>query len=342
MHEIDSLLAPAIAAVEAEMQRHIPPAEGRYRPFYGMLHYHLGWANESFTAEAGPRGKRIRSALCLLSCAALAGDFRAALPAAASVELLHEFSLIHDDIEDGDEARRHRPTLWVRWGMPQALNVGDGLFAIAQLALLGLAERDVPPATVVRAQRAFNETAVRLCQGQFLDISFEQQPCVAPDDYIEMISGKTAALVRLAAWLGGLVGGGDEAALVALANFGEAIGLAFQMQDDLLGLWGDAVQTGKPVGNDIVRRKKSLPVLLALSSETEAGRALRDLYARPALTSDDIAPALQLIEATGARAAIQQRLRAEHDRAFAALDTLPDDGSASLRHLADALLDRTY
>ncbi|MCZ7573417.1 MAG: polyprenyl synthetase family protein [Ardenticatenaceae bacterium] len=344
MTDIDAMLSPYIQAVEREIQRRVPPTEGGYCGFYGMLHYHLGWANADFEPEVGPRGKRIRSALCLLTCEALRGDFVPALPAAAAVELLHEFSLVHDDIEDGDRERRHRPTVWANWGKAQAINAGDGLYALAQLALLGLSEHNLPPDLILKAQQRFNETAVRLCQGQFLDISFERRPMVGPDEYLAMISGKTAALVGCAVELGGLVAGASADDLAALQTFGEALGLAFQMRDDLLGLWGDPQRTGKPAGNDIRKRKKSLPVMVALAGEGPASACLREIYARRTLDDRAVAEALALIAQTGARDQVHTLAYHESERALAALDRLsvPAERLAPLRTLAEALLERDY
>lgn len=344
MSDIGALLSPYVEAVEDELRRRVPPAEGVYRGLYGMLHYHLGWANQDFEPERGPRGKRIRSALCLLACEALRGDFTPALPAAAAVELLHEFSLIHDDIEDDDRERRHRPTVWVNWGKAQGINAGDTLFALAQLTLLSLSEQDLPADLVLRAHTRFNETAVRLCQGQFLDISFERRTRVRPDEYLAMISGKTAALLGFAVELGGLVAGAQDDQLTALQTFGEALGLAFQMQDDLLGLWGDPKRTGKPAGNDIRKRKKSLPVTVALADEGPAGARLRALYSRPRLDDEAVAEALALIEQTGARTRLHAMAHHEHERALRALErlTLAPERLAPLQALAGALLERDY
>lgn len=344
MTDIGALLSSYIEAVEREMRQRVPPAEGAYRGFYGMLHYHLGWADANFEHEAGPRGKRIRSALCLMVCEAIRGDFIPALPAAAAIELLHEFSLIHDDIEDGDRERRHRPTVWVHWGKAQAINAGDGLFALSQLVLLGLREQDLPADLILKAQVRFNETAVRLCQGQFLDISFERRRVVRPDEYLAMISGKTAALLGCAAELGGLVAGAADDDLTGLQTFGEALGVAFQMQDDLLGIWGDPARTGKPAGNDIRKRKKSLPVTIALAGESPESAALRDLYTQRTLDDRAVAEALALIEQTGARESVHALAHHEYERALAALQSLsvPAERRERLRALAEALLDRDH
>lgn len=344
MTNLNETIAPYVEAVERELQRRVPPPEGVYRPFYGMIHYHLGWTTAEFESERGPRGKRIRPVLCLLACEALGGDVARAMPAAAAVELLHEFSLIHDDIQDGDHERRHRPTVWVTWGEAHAINAGDGLFALAQLALGGLAENGLPADLVVEAQIRFNRTAVRLCQGQFLDMSFEQRAEVDPDEYLAMINGKTAALIGFAAEVGGLVAGGSDEELTALQTFGEALGMAFQMQDDLLGLWGNPERTGKPAANDLRKHKKSLPITIGLADPSPHGARFRSLYARETLDEEAVAEALHLLERIGANGRVRSLAHQEHQRAMDALERLriPAERRRPLQTLAEALLDRDY
>ncbi len=346
MSQLERLLAPYVEAVEAEMRRWVPPAEGPHRMLYGMVRYHLGWADEHFRPCAATRGKRVRSALCLMAGEAVGGDVACVVPAAAAVELLHEFSLIHDDIEDGDRERRGRPTLWALWGLPQAINAGDALFALAFLALNGLLERGVPPARAAETQRRFARTVIRLCEGQHLDLDFERRDDIAPEDYLLMVEGKTAALIALAAELGGLVAGATADLVEALARFGRALGLAFQMQDDLLGLWGDPERTGKPAGNDLRRRKKSLPVLLARRISDQAAEALDALFKADPIPDEMVTRTLQLMERVGARREAEARVRESYRAAMQALDeleaALPAERIAPLRHLTEELMGREY
>ncbi len=315
------LLAPYVASVDDAMRRVVPPLSAA-RSFWGQLHYHLGWVNAAYEPTESPTGKRVRAAFCLMCCEALAGSSAPALPAAAAIELLHEFSLIHDDIEDGDRARRHRPTLWTVVGQPQAINAGDGLFALAQQAMLQSVGQGVPAAQVLHAQQRFNDAAVALCVGQHLDMSFEQRERVSPDEYLTMIRGKTAALLAFAGEAGALMAGAEASTARALYEVGEALGLAFQMQDDLLGLWGDPSRTGKPVGADIRAKKKSLPVTFALSHPES--HALRTLYSRPIETEAQIAEASHLIEATGARGWVATQARAQAERARTTLQQVAE------------------
>lgn len=339
MTTLNDLLAPYAARVEREMRSLMPPLE-EMPTFFRQIYYHLGWANERYEREDGPTGKRVRAAFCLMCCEALTGSAERALAAAAAIEFLHEFSLIHDDIEDGDRLRRHRPTLWTRVGAPQAINAGDGLFALAQTTLLRSAERGVPAETVLHAQRRFNEVAVQLCIGQHLDMGFEQREAVTPDDYLTMIRGKTVALLAFAGEAGARMAGTDEPTASALHAVGEAMGLAFQMRDDLLGLWGEAHRTGKPVGADIRAKKKSLPVAYALS-QPESDK-LRALYAASITDDATVAEALRLIEATGAREYVTALIDEQETHAAAMLQHVPSppDALARLQRLVELLSHR--
>ena len=327
-----------LPALEAEMQAVVSTPSAALHDLYGYLRYHLGWADAQFQPASGHAGKRLRPTLCLLACEACAGDWEQALPAAAAVELLHNFSLIHDDIEDGDTTRRGRPTVWALWGVPQALNAGDALYALAHLALLRLADRGLPAGTVVAALRLFDQTGLRLTEGQFLDIGFEAQENVAPQAYLRMVEGKTAALLAAACELGALVAGAQAARRDSLRDFGHHLGLAFQMQDDVLGIWGNSQVTGKPVGSDLVRRKKTLPLLHGL----ERSASLRSLLAPADLSPADVAQAVELLETSGSREWAQERAQEHTDQALAALDAAAVSGPAAdaLRDLALGLLGR--
>ncbi|GAP64569.1 geranylgeranyl diphosphate synthase, type I [Ardenticatena maritima] len=343
---IRDLVAPYVPDIEAAMRRYVPPIEGEGAAMFGMLHYHLGWADETFRPARQPTGKRVRAALVLMSAEGLGVPRERALPAAAAVELVHEFSLIHDDIEDGDRERRHRPTLWTLWGVPQAINAGDALFAIAHRALFGLADVGVPAERVVHAAHRFSETMVALCRGQHQDMAFETRLDVTPDEYRAMIAGKTGVLLGLAAELGAIIAGLPDDDRARYRRFGERLGRAFQIQDDLLGLWGETHQTGKPVGNDIRKRKKSLPVLLALAHPGPDAESLRALYARETpLTDADVERALAIIEQTGARKAAEAEMHAAYAEAEQMLDEVAvqygEHAVEQLRHLVRLLQHRT-
>jgi geranylgeranyl diphosphate synthase type I len=283
-------------------------------------------------------GKRLRPILLLLTCEAQGGDWRQALPAASAVELLHNFTLIHDDIEDHDRTRRGRDTLWVLWGEAQAINAGDALFTLAYRALLGSIEAGVPPERVLRMTHRYTETILRITEGQCMDLAFEADAAVDEGRYLQMIEGKTAALIALACELGGIVAGAPAARLTALGAFGRALGMAFQIQDDLLGLWGDPARTGKPVGADLLRHKKTLPILHGLHHSTAFG----ELFAQASLDADAVERALGLLETAGSHAYAEDQARSYHQAAREALERAQGAGEAheTLRALLKQLLHR--
>jgi len=344
--------------LEAEIRAVVHTADPRHASLFGMLRYHMGWTDASFNPCQARTGKRVRPVLCLLACEACGGDWEQALPAAAAIELLHNFSLIHDDIEDRDETRRGRPTVWSLWGEAQGINAGDTMLALAQLALLRLSERTVPATTVVAALRLLNRTCVALTGGQYLDIGFESrsplQHTVSIADYLAMIEGKTGALVACACEMGALIatdpdpaagsghspstGSGRSARREHLRSFGHHLGLAFQMRDDVLGIWGDPALTGKPVGADIARRKRSLPILHGLERSAE----LRALLAQETLSAADVHRATELLQGTDSREYAEQLAQEHHAQALAALEETNLQGPAAqaLRELAQRLFSR--
>ncbi len=354
-HSLDALLARYGDLVTAEMRATL---DGHDAPhdFYGMLRYHLGWVDEQLQPIAASRGKGLRGALVLLVNEALGGDEGAAAPLAAAIDLLHNFSLIHDDIEDGSPTRRHRATLWSVWGVPLGINAGDGLFALAHLALYRSSLRQGEPRRFVDIMHAFERATLHICEGQHLDMTFEGRSDVSVDDYLRMIGGKTAALIAAAAWIGARAAlDGEETARTA-GRFGRELGLAFQMQDDILGIWGDEATTGKSASSDIASRKKTLPVLLALEHAAPANRArLRALYAVPGHDSssdaavggvaagDDAREIVALLDGAGARDLAGDYLRRHREAALAALDELGIAAPARerLRQFAGLFVDRT-
>lgn len=326
------------AAVEAEMQTVLQAESATSALFWGMMHYHMGWVDTALQPESRDNGKRVRPLLCLLTCAAAGGEWHRALPAAAALELLHNYSLIHDDIEDNSPTRRGRPTVWKVWGMPQAVNIGDAMFAAAHLALGRLSARGVSAEIVVRAFQRFDETCIVLTQGQHADMRFETSAEVSVAEYLAMIEGKTAALAALSAELGPLVAGAAPERVQHFAQFGLALGLAFQIKDDLLGIWGDEALIGKSAESDILTKKKTLPVLYGLSCSP----ALRALYTQSATTPGFVTQAIQLLDACGARDYTKEQAAYYSEQALAHLDRAEPDGPAAhmLRDLADQLLNR--
>lgn len=327
--------------IEAEMLDVIPDNEEALRTHYGMMRYHLGFADANLTDERTPSGKRLRPIFCLLAASEVGGNPERALPAAAGIELLHNFSLLHDDIEDGDETRRHRPTAWKLWGIPQAINAGDGMYALAYAAMQRLFEGGLQPETTLAALRLFTQACIELTEGQHLDIAFETRDDVSIDEYLRMIRGKTAALLGASLGIGAICGGAETAQVEAFWRFGINLGLSFQIEDDILGIWGDESQTGKPAGNDILKRKKSLPILAGLASEG-AAEPLRTLFASNDLNENAVPAARQLLEKAGARSFAEAQAALYHKRSQEALqEAMGERTSESAIHaLAESLVGR--
>ena len=274
-------------------------------------------------ANEGPGGKMLRPALCLLACEAVDGDVARAFPAAAAIELLHNFTLIHDDIEDASDTRHGRETLWRRHGVPLAINAGDGMFVRAQLTMLGLEQIGVPADRALEAARVLNEAAVLLCEGQHADITFESRARVSLSEYEAMIAGKTAALLGASAQIGAIAGGADDATCRALGDFGRMLGMAFQIQDDVLGVWGESARTGKPVADDIRSKKKSFPVVWAFDhARGKTASRLERLYAAE-MTEPAVEEVLSILDELAARQAASDAADLWRDDALGMLDGLP-------------------
>jgi len=327
-----------LPSLEKEMRAAVQTTDPYRAELYGILQYHLGWVDAAFDPCQAQAGKRVRPMLCLLACESCGGDWEQALPAGAAVELLHNFSLVHDDIEDRDETRRGRPALWTVWGESHGINAGDTLFALTQLAMLRLSERNVPAATVVAAMHLLGNVSVTLTSGQHLDIGFENKSDVPVADYLIMIEGKTAALLACSCELGALVAAAPDARRECLRSFGRHLGLAFQMHDDILGIWGDPAITGKPVGADVARRKKSLPILHGLEHSAELGAVL----AQETLSDADVHHATELLGETNSREYAEQLAREHHNQALGAMEqaNLQDPAAQALYELAQMLLGR--
>ncbi|HEX6515286.1 MAG TPA: polyprenyl synthetase family protein [Nocardioidaceae bacterium] len=301
--------------------------------------YHLGlWDADGTPGPGG--GKGIRPMLALLSARAAGAPAEVGVPAAIACELVHNFSLIHDDVMDGDLERRHRPTVWSRFGTSSAILAGDALLALANEIL---AEASGP--TVAWAVRCLNATTRRLIAGQTADLGFESRDDVDLDECIRMAGDKTSALLGCAASLGVVLADGPSELAVGLAEYGEHLGLAFQLVDDLLGIWGTSERTGKPVWSDLRAGKKSLPVVAALTAGTPAARRLAALYtADEALTGDRLAEAAALVEEAGGRAWAEEAVERHSAAATEVLDGLemPAPVRQELRDLTDKLSRRDY
>ena len=330
------------SAVRAEMQQCL---EDRSLPLYDMVRYHLGWADAAGRPIEGHEGKGLRSTLCLLAAQAAGGEVRRALPAAAALEFVHNFSLVHDDIQDGSPERRHRPTVWRIWGEAQAINVGDALFALARQALLRLAERGVPAEKVLHLSSTLDEACLRLCEGQFADLDFQDRADVSVDDYTEMIGGKTAALMETSCYMGAFLGAQEQRLAQQLRQAGKHLGFAFQIRDDVLGIWGDPSITGKPVVEEIRSRKKSLPVAYAFSRAEGSLRAvLEGIYLRPRVSERAVRRVLEALEELDARGYAQRSAEQHSEAALAELRAtgLSNWAMDQLEEIARFAVEREY
>jgi geranylgeranyl diphosphate synthase type I len=319
-----------IADTESEILRVIERVQDVHtHALYEMVRYHLGLDNDD-----GPRGKRIRPLLGLLAYQSLTGDHAAALPGAAAVELGHNFSLVHDDIEDRDEERRHRKTLWALYGVAQAINTGDTLFTLSRMALHRLSDLGFSDSKVLALMRLYDETCLALCEGQFMDIwSAEHDDRLSVDFYFEMIGRKTAALIAASVQAGAMLATDDERVVESYRAFGWSLGIAFQLNDDLLGIWGDEQQTGKEP-SDLAKHKKTLPVIYALERAPAADVArLKDLLATNEPSTALIAEARGILERCGARDYTRQRARAERDEAVRRIESAGVASAEALEQL---------
>jgi geranylgeranyl diphosphate synthase type II len=284
-------------------------------------------------------GKRIRPVLLLLSAEAVGGDSARAVNAGMAIEILHNFTLVHDDIMDRASSRRGRKTVHTKWDTNVAILVGDELLALAYRALLKTSSPNIQ-----EIARIFTEGVVEVCEGQAYDKEFETRSSVGVKDYVLMIDKKTAKMVAVAAEIGGLVGNGSRSSVSALRKYGEYVGRAFQIQDDLLDIIGDERELGKAVGGDIVEGKKTFLLLEALRVARGNDRKLLIQVVREKGASRRLIPAYRRIYfETGAIDAARRRIKKDISRAKKELHKLPaSKAQAMLAWFTDMLLNRTY
>lgn len=335
--EAAALLERTRETVNPELRRTVESLPGSMRR---VAMYHFGWEHADGTPATGNAGKAIRPALVLAAAQALhgpGGQLDDAVRAAAAVELAHNFTLLHDDVIDKDTRRRGRATAWTVFGIPDAIIAGDAMMALA----LRLLAEDPHPASAAASARLAS-CVIELCAGQQADCAFEQRTHVSLDECLTMATAKTGALLGCACALGALYAGGGPDEVDAMDAFGREAGLAFQLIDDLIGIWGDPGHTGKPAGADLLARKKSLPVVAALTSGTAAGEELAALYAGP-MTGDDVPRAADAVDRAGGRDWAQAHAADRMGRAVQQLSrAVPDLGAAGgLLALAEFVTRRT-
>jgi geranylgeranyl diphosphate synthase type I len=312
-----------------------------------LLRYHLGWVDRRGGPVAATtyQGKALRPTLCMFACESLSSNPLRAVPAAAALELVHNFSLIHDDIQDGDLERRHQATVWSLWGQPKALVAGDAMQSLGDLAVLWSTHLDVSSEVTLKVSNILTESYLEMIEGQCLDLGFESRTCIAADDYLQMIARKTGALIRCSLQIGAILAADDPETTEAFANFGNYLGRAFQIRDDYLGIWGDETATGKSSDNDIRRRKKSFPVVVGLERASGAAREdLLRIYNQDTLDDSDVQRVMAILEEVGAPEYAEQLTQESANRAVAALEkvALPSWARTEVEELVDFLARRQF
>ncbi|AQS66445.1 dimethylallyltranstransferase [Streptomyces pactum] len=327
----------ATPVLRAAVDRLAPPMDT-------VAAYHFGWIDAQGRPADGDGGKAVRPALAVLSAEVTGAAPETGVPGAVAVELVHNFSLLHDDLMDGDEQRRHRDTVWKVHGPAQAILVGDALFALANEVLLELGTVEAG-----RATRRLTKASRALIDGQAQDISYEHRDRVSVEECLEMEGNKTGALLACASSIGAVLGGADEHTADTLEKYGYHLGLAFQAVDDLLGIWGDPESTGKQTWSDLRQRKKSLPVVAALAAQGTASERLGEILTADAEASDfanfseeEFAARAALIEEAGGREWTADEARRQHTIAIEALDAvdMPDRVRDRFTALADFVVVR--
>lgn len=304
-----------LTSLEAEIQRvQTYLSEDSISELLDMVNYHFGWEQ----SDQSKTGKRIRPLLTLLCCQGTGGDWQQALPAAASIEIIHNFSLIHDDIEDVSKLRRGRPAVWVKWGVAQAINTGDTIFVLARLLAQSNPTNSLPAEIRLEILKSIDQACLELTIGQHLDIAFEHTDHVSQDAYLRMISGKTAALLAASCQVGAQISNTVPSHRQACYDYGYHLGIAFQMIDDVLGIWGDLHATGKHTGDDIKALKKTLPVILGIEKSTIFKELWHPDHART-ISADQIETMVAALDEKSIRKQVTELARLHTEQALIAL-----------------------
>lgn len=316
-------------------------------PMYDMLRYHMGWLDEDFQPTETVGGKAIRPSLCLFSCEAVGGHWPDALAAAVAIELIHNFSLIHDDIQDGDTKRHHRPTVWYCWGHSHGLNAGAAMNVLANQALLESSESALPTATVLKVSQILTNACAQMIEGQVLDLTYEQKSTISVDDYLLMISKKTGALLECSLQIGSTIGTNDQAKSDGMRRFGKGIGLLFQVRDDMLGVWGLEETTGKPTASDLRGRKNSLPVVHALwhGKDTPSGNRFATIYRKKdPLADQEVTDLLTILDEMKSHQFCERIAGEQANETLSGLDTvdLTEPVRAECQELVTFLCERDF
>ena len=334
--DVISTVDDLTARVNAEM-REILAARGM--PLYDMMSHHLGWGGDGRDAQGDVAINRVYGVLSLLACRAAGGEEETALPAAAAVELVHNFSEIHDDVQGGKPKRDNRDAVWWVWGPAQAINAGDGMHALARLALFRLVDRGVSPEKTFQGVQLLDQASLKMCEGRFLDLEAQERIDTKVDAYMEMVSSKSGALPSCAMSMGGLVASADDATVDALADCGSNIGIAVQIRADLGELWDE--RAGASPSPEVMNKKKILPVVYALeNADVSVKRRIGDVYFKRVLEPGDVDVVRQVLSELGAKEYCEELMRQYKDRAISALDTqgISANGAAVINAYFETLL----
>jgi geranylgeranyl diphosphate synthase type I len=285
-----------LSALEEELREALARQDGL---LHNMLLYQLGWLDEHGDPVSSLPGGRLHPHLCMLSCESLLGEYTPALPAAAAVELAYNFSLIHEDVQSGNPDRGPRPTLWWLWGPGQAINAGDGMHAFARMTLMRLQDRGLPVTRVLKAMQLFDQSCLSMCEGQHMDLVFQEKLDIGVDSYLKMASVKTGALIACATGLGALAATEDASVVNAFKEFGKNLGVAYQIKDDIRDIWGTS--GGETSTGNVLIKKKLFPIVYALeNADLPTKRELGTIYFKRVLEPHDVKHITEILDTQSA------------------------------------------
>lgn len=320
------------AKVDAELQDII---KARDVPLYGMMSYHMGWSDAPGHTDPATPKQHSLGVLCLLACHAVGGDLETAIPGAASVELVNNFTQIHDDVQGGFPTRANRDALWWVWGPAQAINAGDGMHALARLALFRLLEHDITSEVTFDAVRLMDEASLSTCEGRFMDMEAQERLELSLEAYLRMAVKKNGSLLAGALKLGALIGSGSDELLESFQECGTNLGVALQVHADVNEFWSASPSP------EVMNKKKLLPIVFALE-KAAAGekRRLGEVYFKRVLDVDDVSKVQDIVESLGVKEACQDIVSQRLSDGISALDRpgISAEGKSSIESLITQLL----
>ena len=312
---------------------------------YKLLSYSMGWIDINGNKKNNNLGKALRPSLCLFACESLSGSIGPSIPAAVAIELIHKFSLIHDDIQDKDEFRYNQATLWTIWGVPKALIAGNVLRIIADQCLEKLVANGTEIDRALFVIEILTQSYLEMIEGQYLDIYYEGSPGISIEEYMNMIKNKTGALIKSSLQIGAVIGTQNIDIINAFSECGSSIGYLFQIRDDILGVWGESKNTGKPVGSDIKMKKNSFPICYAISNaKNKTKKFLIDKYSKKSITDNDVIEILDVLESLKIKKHAEDITDYHAERAIKALKqkNIPCSTIKEIENLVDFLSTRNH